>query len=336
MSERISSSVIRAFHGKRVLVVGDMVADEYIVGKPARISREAPVLVLQHMEEFVRPGGAANVASNLAALGAVTHVAGVIGDDAMGAKLRATLSGLNIKVDGLITDAHRETATKTRVVGRGTQEIQQQIVRIDRMDNTSVDAASSERLINAIERCLDSVDAMVLSDYENGVISPEVLERALPAAQARKLIIAVDSHGDLFRFKGVTVATPNQPEAEGSLGRAIVSEEDLERAGEELRLGMDAQGVLITRGSQGMSLFEQDKPVTHFPPTNLREVFDPTGAGDTACAVFTLALLAGTDMPTAAELSNIAAGEVVKRLGAATLDIHALDAAVQLSAGAAS
>jgi rfaE bifunctional protein kinase chain/domain len=211
------------------------------------------------------------------------------------------------------------------VIGRGDQEIQQQIVRIDRIDSARVDGPSSVRLIASIEECLESVDALLISDYENGVISSEILERALPRARQRDLVIAVDSHGDLFRFKGVTVATPNQPEAEATLGRAITTREQLEEAGEELRAGMDAHGVLITRGSQGMALFERDRPPFHLAPTNLREVFDPTGAGDTACAVFTLALLAGSDMAGAAILSNLAAGEVVKRLGAATLSAEDLE-----------
>jgi rfaE bifunctional protein kinase chain/domain len=301
-----------------------MVADEYIVGKPARISREAPVLVLHHGHEFIRPGSAANVAFNLASLGAETFVTGAIGPDPMGEKLTQTLASLDIDVGGLIVCPDRATDTKTRIIGRGDQEIQQQIVRIDRIDSSAMRAEETTALIAFLHATLPSVDAVVISDYENGVIGPAVLADLLPAARKLDIVIAVDSHGDLFRFKGVTFATPNQPEAESTLGITIHGENDLEAAGEKLRSGMEAEGVLITRGSQGMSLFQRGFPATHLQPANLHEVFDPTGAGDTTCAVFTLAVLAGASMDQAAILGNLAAGEVVKRLGAATIDAETL------------
>jgi len=325
--------LIGRFEGKRVLVVGDMILDEYIVGRPARISREAPVLVLHHSEQFACPGGAANVAYNLVTLGAKVQVAGVIGEDLVGEQFRQTLTGLGIDTAGLVIHGGRATATKTRVVGRGDQEIQQQIVRVDRVDTSALDATAAAELLTFVRDALPSIDALLISDYENGVISAEVLNEALPAARNRNLVVSVDSHGDLYRFKGITVATPNQPEAEATLGRPIASTEDLELAGEELRRGMDAQGILITRGSQGMSLFERDHPPRHLAPTNVREVFDPTGAGDTACAVSTLALLAGGSMFEAAQLSNVAAGEVVKKLGAATLTAADLERAADRTPG---
>lgn len=312
------------FAGKRVLVLGDMVADEYIVGRPARISREAPVLVLHHSDEFVRPGGAANVAYNLAALGATTVVAGVIGQDQSGDRLKDALSQLGIDTSGLLTEEDRRTATKTRVIGRGTQEIQQQIVRVDRVDESELKERTSSRLIAEVNDALSEVDAVVISDYENGVISPKVLESCLPAAAKKGVMVTVDSHGDLFRFRGATIATPNQPEAEATLGRHIDDLATLEKAGQDLLTGMDASGILLTRGSEGMSLFEREQPAVHIAPTNKREVFDPTGAGDTTCAVFTLALLSGARMLDAARLSNLAAGEVVKKLGAATVTVQDL------------
>ena len=326
------AEVVSRFKGKRVLVVGDMVADEYIVGKPARISREAPVIVLHHSDEFVCPGGAANVAYNLAALGAETRVAGVVGSDRMGETLRRTLSKLEIDVSGLVTGASRRTATKTRVIGGGSQEIRQQIVRIDRIDASPLSDEESSALVASLRDGMAGMDAVLISDYENGVISPAILTELLPAARRHDLVIAVDSHGDLFRFKGVTVATPNQPEAESTLGKLLRNEAELEQGGEELRSTMEAEGVLITRGNQGMSLFERGQKPIHIAPSNVREVFDPTGAGDTTSAVFTLALLSGASMRDAAILSNLAAGEVVKRLGAATIDAETLaHAAMKLS-----
>jgi rfaE bifunctional protein kinase chain/domain len=322
-------SIVSGFAGRRVLVVGDMVADEYVVGTPARISREAPVLVLQHTEEFLRPGGAANVAHNLAALGADARVAGVIGDDSRGAGLRELLSAAGIDAAGLIVDGSRCTATKTRIVGRGTQEMQQQIVRIDRVNRVEIDAPVADRLLSVIDGQMGGLDALIISDYENGVISPHVIERVVPGACGRGLAVVVDSHGDLFRFKGVTGATPNQPEAEATLGRRIEDNASLEEAGEDLRREMDAEGVLLTRGNQGMTLFERGQRPRHLTPTNVREVFDPTGAGDTASAVFTLALVAGASMAEAALLSNMASGEVVRKLGAATIDRAGLCEAVE-------
>jgi D-glycero-beta-D-manno-heptose-7-phosphate kinase len=312
------------FAAKRVLVLGDMVTDEYIVGRPARISREAPVLVLHHSQDFVRPGGAANVAYNLASLGASTAVAGVIGDDNSGNRLRQVLTDLGIDTDGLLTEEGRRTATKTRIVGGGTQEIRQQIVRIDRVDVSELDRPTAGRLISILRSALAGVDAVVIADYENGVISPEVVEACLPAAKDRDILVAVDSHGDLFRFRGATVATPNQPEAEATLGRQIDDLSGLERAGRDLLAGMDSSGILLTRGSEGMSLFERNCEPVHLPPSNRREVFDPTGAGDTTCAVFTLAMLSGASMTEAAVLSNLAAGEVVKKLGAASVTVDDL------------
>lgn len=327
------SEILRGFDGRRVMVVGDMVADAYIVGRPATISREAPVLVLHHREEFVCPGGAANVACNLAALGAAVSVGGVIGYDGWGNQLRESLVHVRIDVSGLVVDPLRATATKTRVVGRGEQEIQQQIVRIDRVDRSGVGGQVRTTLTDWITRSLDGAEAIIVSDYENGVMGPEVIEAAVPEAERRGLVVTVDSHGDLFRFKGVTLATPNQPEAEATLGRDMRTTAEVEAGGEELRRAMDAQAVLITRGNQGMSLVQRDGAPCHLPPANIREVFDPTGAGDTVSAVFTLALLAGGSMVEAATMCNLAAGEVVKKLGAATLTVQELQGAIDRLVG---
>ncbi len=320
---------ITRFPEKRVLVLGDMVADEYIVGRPARISREAPVLVLHHSDEFICPGGAANVAFNIASLGAQTHVVGVVGSDINGRRLIDRLCDLGIDTSGIFVDDKRTTATKTRIIGRGSQEVQQQIVRIDRVSPAPLDDLLSKRMIDFVSSLLPTIDAVLISDYENGVISPMVVSACLPEARRHEVMVTVDSHGDLFRFKGATVATPNQPEAEATLHRTIDGIDDLEQAGSELLNGMQATAVLLTRGSEGMSLFTADSasPV-HLHPSNLKEVFDPTGAGDTTSAVFTLALLSGASIIEAAILSNLAAGEVVKRLGAATISQQELAAAV--------
>ena len=315
----------------RVLVLGDMVADEYVLGRPVRISREAPVLILQYTESFVCPGGATNTAQNLRTLGASTRVVGVIGDDEMGRHLRRSLADLSICTDGLIVDPNRPTSTKTRVLAKGTQEVRQQVVRIDRVDDRILDGALRDRMIDAVWGALGEVDALLISDYENGVMSQEVIDACLPRARQARLTVTVDSHGDLFRFKGVTAATPNQPEAESTLRTMIRSDEELESAGRALLEGMEAQGILITRGSQGVALFEQGKPVYRLPIALADEshVVDPTGAGDTVTAVFTLATASGAPMPFAAYLANVAGGEVVCRTGPATLTPQQLAAAAR-------
>lgn len=304
-----------------MLVLGDMVADEYVIGRPARISREAPVLILHHAQTFVRPGGATNTAYNLCMLGAATRVVGVIGDDEMGRSLRHTLDESSIDTSDLILDSGRPTSTKTRVLAKGTQEVQQQIVRVDRVDVSVIDGRFRDSMIDAVRHALGEVDALLISDYENGVISPEVIDACVPAARRQGIPVIVDSHGDLFRFKGVTAATPNQPEAEATLHQVIDTEHDLAAAGAALLEGMQAQGIMITRGSEGIALFERDQPPYALPIAmkSESEVVDPTGAGDTVAAVFTLALSSGASMRTAAYLGDVAGGEVVRKLGAATV-----------------
>jgi rfaE bifunctional protein kinase chain/domain len=314
-------SLIQSFRGKRVLVVGDMVADEYLIGRPTRISREAPVLILELDQERIIPGGATNVGVNACSLSAEVFLAGVVGDDIAGQKLRQAIDGLQMCQDGLMTDKTRPTSTKTRVMAGSSQIVQQHVVRIDRVDNSEVGEPIKGQIINYIEQMIPDVDAVVLSDYENGVISSDIIETCLAAAHASNKIIVVDSHGSLFRFQGVTALTPNQPEAELTLGMTVHTQADLEEAGQHLLRGSHAQGVLITRGSEGMSLFEAGKPSHHFPIYHLpyaSEVVDTNGAGDTVAATFTLALTAGASMAEAAYLANVAAALVVRRLGCAS------------------
>jgi D-glycero-beta-D-manno-heptose-7-phosphate kinase len=326
-------ALIGRFRERRVLVLGDMVADEYVVGRPSRISREAPVLILHFSESFVRPGGATNTAYNLSSLGARARVVGTIGDDEMGIRLRSALDGVGVDTRGLVVDTGRPTSTATRVLAKGMQEVQQQIVRIDRIARHAVDGGARDRMIEAVCEGIREVDALLISDYENGVISPEVLDICLPEARRHGCEIIVDAHGDLFRFYDITAATPNQPEAESTLKADIESDEELRAAGQALVQGMQAQGVLITRGSEGVALFQADGSDCTFAASVRREseVVDPTGAGDTVAAVFTLALTSGAPMPVAAYLANIAGGEVVRKVGAATVSGPELLAAVETS-----
>jgi len=314
-------ALIDSFSGKRVLVIGDMVADEYLIGKPDRISREAPVLILEYSEERTVPGGATNVAVNTRTLGAEVFLAGVVGDDLPGERLRRAISELNMHQEGLFTDAQRPTSTKTRIIAGSPQIVQQHIVRIDRVDTSEVGEPGKSMMLDYIQQVLPTIDAVVLSDYANGIISPDIINLCIPMARQLHKIVVVDSHGSLARFQGVTALTPNQPEAELSLGMTIHTRADLNEVGRRLLEGCHAQGVLITRGSEGMSLFEVDKPPLHLPIHPIApasEIVDTNGAGDTVAATFTLALTAGASMSEAAYMANAAAALVVRRLGCAS------------------
>ena len=313
--------LIEGFAGKRVLVIGDMAADEYLVGRPTRIARDAPVMILELYEERTVPGEAANVALNMRSLGAEVFLVGIVGDDVPGQRLRKAIGELGIHQDGLMSDIRRPTSTKTRIVAGSLQMVPRQIVRIDRVDRTDLKDGSRGRIIEYIQRVLPSMDAVMLSDYETSVISPQILEVCLPMARDLGKITVADAHGSLFRFQGVTAITPNQPEAESTLGMSIDAPDDLNEAGRRLLEGSHAQSILITRGAEGMSLFERDKAPVHLPVHSLdhaSEIVDTNGAGDTVAATFTLALTAGADSIEAACLANAAAALVVRRLGCAS------------------
>ncbi len=323
---------LRACAGRRVLVLGDMLADEYIIGRPSRLSREAPIPVLEWVDRYIVPGGATNLARNCRALGATVAVCGTIGDDEPGRALAARLAEEGIDTAGLIGEAGRPTATATRVIGGGPQIVSQQIARIDRIVREPIAAGTQARLIAFLERAIPRHDALVVSDYEHGVIAPALIAAALPPARYHGHTITVDAHGDLGRFVGITIATPNQDEAAASLGRALHTDDDVCRAGHDLARQMAARAVLITRGSEGMTLAESDGSCRHLPAAALSEVRDATGAGDTVSAVVTLALAGGASLADAARLSNLAAGIVVRRLGAAVVTPGELAAAIDSAA----
>lgn len=310
-------------------MVGDLVADEYIIGAPIRVSREAPVLILGQREHYTVPGGAMNPGVNARTLGAEVSICGLIGDDASGARLRQRLADYHITLDGVFSEEGRPTTTKTRIFAGDSQLVRQQIVRVDVIDDSDLSDDCKEQMLCYLRATIPTVDALILSDYETGVISPEIIKTAIPLALEAGKTIIVDAHGDLDRFQGVTALTPNQPEAEATLGRRIHDREELEAAGRELLERTHAQGLLITRGSEGMSLFERGRPALHLPAFYQGEVADPTGAGDTVAATFTLALTAGATQTEAAILANIAAGLVIQRLGNATNTPEELIAAVR-------
>ncbi|HET8847065.1 MAG TPA: PfkB family carbohydrate kinase, partial [Ktedonobacteraceae bacterium] len=268
------------------------------------------------------PGGATNVAVNARTLGADVLLAGVVGNDLPGQRLCKAINDLGMQQEGLIIDQRRPTSTKTRIMAGSPQIVHQHIVRVDRIDTSEVGEPSRGQIIEYIQQVLPTVDAVMLSDYENGMISPAIIECCLPLARQLNKVIVADSHGKLFRFQGVTALTPNQPEAELATGITITDEDKLNEAGQRLLAGSNAQSILITRGSEGMSLFVANEEPLHLPIYPLTyhssEIVDTNGAGDTVAATFTLALTAGASFAEAAWLANAAASLVVRRLGCAS------------------
>ena len=302
------------FPGSRVLVLGDIMLDEYVWGTVSRISPEAPVPVVSVRSESLKIGGAGNVAANIAALDGQAEIVGVVGTDPAAERLAHELTRAGVKADGLVVDAARPTTIKSRVVA-GSQHV----VRFDRESDVPLPPAVRRRVLEQVRARLPQADVLLISDYAKGVVGARLVREVLAAAAREKKCVAVDpkvQHVPLFR--GVTVIAPNHHEAAAAVRIMVRDEADLLRVGQALLRRLQAQAILITRGEHGMSLFEPGRPVTHIP-TVAREVYDVTGAGDTVMAVLALALAAGASMREAAVLANYGAGVVVGKRGTATV-----------------
>ncbi len=312
-------AILPHIRGKRVLVIGDIMVDEYIGGSVSRISPEAPVPVVEVETEELRLGGAANVAANVRSLGGNPALIGVVGDDAAAERLTDDLARDGIDGQGIIVDRGRPTTIKTRIIAGS-----QQIVRFDKEEREEVRGEHLARLSHSAEERLSEFDGLIISDYGKGVISGPFLQWLIPKALRLNKIISVDPKENHFPlYRGATVITPNHKEAGVACGKAIKTEEDLNAAGQDLLSGIGVQGVLITRGAQGMRLFERGKPPVQID-TVAQEVYDVVGAGDTVVAALTLALAAGANLEQAARISNYAAGVVVGKKGTATVTLKEL------------
>ncbi len=316
---------IARFPGCRVLVVGDLMLDQYVRGEVGRISPEAPVPVVRVTGESSIPGGAGNVVNNLASLGACVSVLGVVGEDEAGSRLMEHFRGRGVNVEGVCIDAERQTTQKCRVIAE-----RQQVVRFDRETSGLLSHATESRLLASLERELPKAAAVILSDYGKGVVNARVLRRAISLASRRGIPVTVDPKPEHFRlYKGVTCVTPNTSEAWACMRRdPRPSAAALDALGRDILKLLKSRSVLITRGPDGMSLFESQESrgrprITHIP-TRAREVFDVSGAGDTVISTLTLALAAGAPLRRAAVLANHAAGIVVAKLGTATTDLKEL------------
>jgi D-beta-D-heptose 7-phosphate kinase/D-beta-D-heptose 1-phosphate adenosyltransferase len=308
----------------RVLVLGDVMVDEYVWGTVSRISPEAPVPVVAVRSETVKIGGAGNVAANITALGGQAQIVGVVGDDAPGERLSHELAQANVQGDGLVVDATRPTTIKSRIVAGS-----QQLVRFDRESDAPLSSGVRAQVLAQVQEALPQADVLLISDYAKGVVGPALIRQVLALAARLKKIVAVDpkvQHIPLFR--GVNVIAPNHHEAAAAARVLVRGEAELLRVGEVLLRRLKARAVLITRGEQGMSLFEVGRRVTHIP-TFAREVYDVTGAGDTVMAGLSLGLAAGASMREAAVLANYAAGVVVGKRGTATVSRAELLRAMQ-------
>jgi rfaE bifunctional protein kinase chain/domain len=327
--------LVARFPRVRAVVAGDLVADEFIYGRIDRVSREAPVLILQYGSTEIVPGGAGNAAANAAALGARVSVVGLLGRDSAGARLSTALSAA-MDTRGVVRASRYVTPVKTRILAGGVHSAKQQVVRIDRA-GSSVAPSARRRVETALTRALAKADVVVLSDYGSGLITPDVWSRVRAAAGRVPPFVLVDSRYSLGDYRGMTACTPNEPEVEALVGVDIDDRvEVLERAGRTLLERLGCEAVLITRGSHGMALFEHDRPTDHIPIVGSDEVADVTGAGDTVMAVFALALAAGASFGEAARLANYAGGLVVMKRGTATVTAPELLEAIDSSPAAAS
>ena len=308
----------------RIVILGDLIIDQYIWGKVSRISPEAPIPVVEVVRENFSLGGAANVANNLSALGASVEICGVVGEDSYGGMLLGMLKEKGIDTRFVVKDPARPTILKTRIIAH-----KQQVVRVDREATRSLEGEGLARMKEHLQEAIPNVDAMILEDYGKGVIQEGLLREIIPMARGLGKIVTVDPKRDHFPFyRGVTAITPNRLEAEEATGIQLSDEEGLHEAGARLMARLKCDAVLITMGDQGMCLFEDGEPPLKIP-ARAREVYDVSGAGDTVIAVFTSALVAGATFRQAAMLSNVAGGLVVEKLGTAVVTREEIRARIE-------
>lgn len=305
------------FPQRRVLVVGDLVADHYIYGQTERVSREAPVLIVRYESSDVKLGGGANAAANARSLGGQVTVVGALGTDEMGGALKRLFREDGIRLQA-VTSAQVETETKTRILAGGVSTTRQQMLRLDRGGRAELPAKVRAALVRNIRLAAQSADAVLVSDYGAGVVGEEV-RQALRELAREGLPVCVDSRYSLRNFHGFTVCKPNEPELESLIGSPLRTEAELLAAGKTLVKALDCGALLVTRGRRGMAVFTQEGTVDLIPVHGQADAVDVTGAGDTVIATLTLGLAAGASFGEAARLANVAGSLVVQKQGTATL-----------------
>lgn len=307
--------LLDGFEGKRVLVVGDLMLDEYLWGAVTRISPEAPVMVVQvEGDSDFRPGGAANVVHNVQALGASAGLAGVVGDDSHGRRLRQQLADAGVDVEGVVVDGSRPTSRKTRIIAHN-----QQVVRVDHEQTGPVSDTMVREMLAKLEDQIPKCDAVLYSDYNKGVMADELVGRGIAVARANgKVVTSNPKPMNVLKFRGATVVTLNLFEAEAAARAELKTEDQIKLSGAGLVDELEADAVVITRGAAGLCVCERGGNTTFIPATPI-EVYDVAGAGDTVISCLTLALTAGADFVESAILANWAAGAAVTKVGVATV-----------------
>lgn len=314
----MTSKVFKRFKDTGILVIGDLMVDRYVWGKVRRISPEAPVPVVEVSNENLLPGGAANVANNLISLGCKVFISGVIGKDEMGRRLMQMLEEKGIKTEGIIVDDNRPTTLKTRIIAHN-----QQVVRFDREVMSEINRSTLSSILTYVRNCLPHIKGIIISDYCKGVITKTLMRKLLEMMDLKRFIAVDPKIGHFDYYKGVSLITPNINEASSGSGVEITDKKTLVTAGKSLIEKLRCKAVLITRGEEGMTLFEENGKVTHIP-TFAKEVYDVTGAGDTVIATFTLSHCAGAPLKDAAIYANHAAGVVVGEVGTAVINRNEL------------
>jgi rfaE bifunctional protein kinase chain/domain len=322
-------AAVEGFTDRLVVVVGDLIVDEYIYGKPDRISREAPVLILRFTQRETRLGGAANASHNVHALGARVVPLGVVGTDAAGDELLDLCDHAGIVTEGVVREPGRPTPMKTRIMAGGYQSTRQQVVRVDREPPAGPGPIAEDALIERLAGLAAGAAAFVVSDYGYGTVTPRLFAEVLALAGRAGAVVTVDSRYELPRFRGVTAATPNEAELEQLTGIIVDDELSLEKAGRQLLDRLEARYLLLTRGSRGIGLLEREGRTTLIPIFGSDEIADVTGAGDTVISAFTLALASGASAVDAARIANVAGGLVVMKRGTAVVEVRELWRAIE-------
>ncbi len=317
--------IVRRFAGQRIVIVGDAIADKFVHGSISRVSREAPVFILRHEQTQTLPGGAANCAMNLVALGAQVSLISVTGDDESGNELRARLESAGIDTKGVIVSSKVQTTTKVRILAGHSHSNKQQVIRIDYEEAALNDEEIRTTILKHLEQAIAEAKAVVISDYNYGVIDTQAADLIRKLANVPVL---VDSRFRLPDFTGFTAATPNEEEVENLVGTPITSPDGFESAAHELKTKLGHRALLVTRGAQGMTLLEGDTAPIHIPAVGAQQAVDVTGAGDTVIATFSLALASGASFADAAHLANYAGGLVVMKRGTATVSAEELEHAI--------
>jgi D-glycero-beta-D-manno-heptose-7-phosphate kinase len=326
---RALAEYVDRFEGKRIVALGDFVADYFQYGDISRVSREAPVLILRHRETQIVPGGGANAANNFVALGARVLPVSVVGDDAAGESMIQSFREKKVDVSGILRLKGRVTPTKMRFLAGWTHTVGQQVLRVDYEPQAPLDESEQKRIEKALASRMKNADALAISDYGMGVVGPEVVRRAI--GKKRDLPVSLDSRYRLLSYQGtgITTATPNEPEVEAlyhtTIGRNTA---ELERCGRATLKNLKLSSLVVTRGKDGMALFQPGVSTSHIPVHGSDQAVDVTGAGDTVLAAYTLGLAAGASPLEAAHIANIAGGLVVMKRGTATVSrselLHAI------------